>query len=83
MNMEITIIKTFCDIGFNLFKKQLFWPFFIRILAISYEKYLATLNMRIISSFVTNWRFRRIQSRRHGGALAGFAPPDKTPRPLN
>jgi len=40
MNMEITIVKTFCDFGHNFFKKQ---PFFIRSLAISYEKNLATL----------------------------------------
>jgi len=31
MNMEITIVKTFCDFSHNVFKKQLFWPFFIRI----------------------------------------------------
>jgi len=43
MNMEIIIVKTFCDFGHNVFKKQPFWPFFIRILAISYEKNLATL----------------------------------------
>jgi len=43
MDMEITIVKTFCDFGHNFFKKQPFWPFFIRILAISYEKNLATL----------------------------------------
>jgi len=41
--MEITIVKTFYNFGHNFFKKQLFWPFFIRILAISYEKNLATL----------------------------------------
>jgi len=28
MNMEITIVKTFCDFGHNVFKKQAFWPFF-------------------------------------------------------
>jgi len=38
MNMEITIVKTFCDFGHNVFKKQPFLPFCIRILAISYEK---------------------------------------------
>jgi len=32
--------------GHNFFKKQPFWPFFIRILAISYVKYLATLLCR-------------------------------------
>jgi len=26
MNMEITIVKTFCDFGHNFFKKQTFWP---------------------------------------------------------
>jgi len=43
MNMEIAIVKTFCDFGHNIFKKQPFWPFFIRILAKSYEKDLPTL----------------------------------------
>jgi len=43
MNMEITIVKTFCDFGHNVFKKQPLWPFFIGILAISYEKNLITL----------------------------------------
>ena len=43
MNIEITIVKTFCNYGHNFFKKQPFWPFFIRILAISCEKNLATL----------------------------------------
>jgi len=43
MNMEIAIVKTFCDFGHNVFKKQRFWPFFTRILAISCEKDLATL----------------------------------------
>jgi len=38
MNIEITIVKTFCEFGHNFFKKQPFWPFFIRILAISCEK---------------------------------------------
>jgi len=38
MNMEITIVKTFCDFGHNFFEKQPFWPFFIRILTISYKK---------------------------------------------
>jgi len=28
MNMEITIVKTFCDFGHNVFKEQPFWPFF-------------------------------------------------------
>jgi len=27
MDMEITIVKTFCDFGHNFFKKQPFWPF--------------------------------------------------------
>jgi len=40
MNMEITIVKTFCDFGHN-FKAIL--AIFIRSLAISYEKNLATL----------------------------------------
>jgi len=43
MNMEITIVKTFCDSGHNVFKKQPLWLFFIRILVISSEKNLATL----------------------------------------
>jgi len=38
MNMEITIVKRCCDFGHNFFKKQLFWPFFIRILAIATKK---------------------------------------------
>jgi len=39
MNMDIAIVKTwYCDFGHNFFKKQPFWLFFIRILAISYEK---------------------------------------------
>jgi len=38
INMEITIVKPFCDFGHNVFKKQEFWPFLIRILAVSYEK---------------------------------------------
>jgi len=38
MNMEITIVKTFCDFGHNFFKKQPFWPFLSRILTISYKK---------------------------------------------
>jgi len=41
--MEINKVKTFCDFGCNLFKKQPFSIFFIRILATSYEKNLATL----------------------------------------
>jgi len=36
MNIEITIVKTVCDFGHTFLKKQPFWPFFIRILAISY-----------------------------------------------
>ena len=32
-----------CNFIHNFFKKQLFWPFFMRILAISYGKYLPTL----------------------------------------
>jgi len=46
MNMEITIAKTFCDFRHNVFKKTaiFFWPFYIRILAINYEKSLATLS---------------------------------------
>jgi len=43
MNMEITIVKTFCDFDHKVSKKQSFWPFCIRILATSYEKNLATL----------------------------------------
>jgi len=39
--------------------------------------------MCIISSFVTNWQSRRVQSRRHKNALVGFAPPGKGPRPPN
>jgi len=42
MNIEIAIVETYCDFGRNFFKKQPFWPFFIRILAISHEKNLAT-----------------------------------------
>jgi len=41
--MEITTVKTFYDFGHNFLKNQPFWLFFIRILAISYEKNLATL----------------------------------------
>ena len=48
MKLEINLVKT-CNFGHKVFKKQPFWPFFIRILAISYEKYLATL------SCATNW----------------------------
>jgi len=29
------------------------------------------------------WQFKRIQSRRYGSALVGFAPPEKAPRPPN
>jgi len=43
MNMEITIVKTFCDFDHKVSKKQSFWPFCIGILATSYEKNLATL----------------------------------------
>jgi len=43
-NTEITVVKTFCDFGHNIFEKQLIWPFFIRTLARSYEKNLATLD---------------------------------------
>jgi len=43
MNIEITIVKTFCDFGLNFFKQQPLWPFFIKILAINCEKNLATL----------------------------------------
>jgi len=25
MNMQITVVKTFCDFGHNVFKKQPFW----------------------------------------------------------
>jgi len=28
VNIEITIVKTFCDFGHKVFKKQPFWPFF-------------------------------------------------------
>jgi len=49
MKIEIHIVKTFCNFVHNVFKKQPFWPFFIRIVAISYGKYLATL------SCATNW----------------------------
>jgi len=42
MNIEIVIVRKFCDFGHNL-KKQPFWPFFIRILAINCEKNLSTL----------------------------------------
>ena len=49
MKIEINIVKIFCNFGHNVFKKQPFWPFFTRILAISYGKYLATL------SYATNW----------------------------
>jgi len=40
MNMEMSIVTTFCDFGHNYFKKQPFWPFFYQdfSLAISYEK---------------------------------------------
>ena len=41
MNIEITIVKTFCDFGHDL--KNNHFSIFIRILAISYEKKLATL----------------------------------------
>jgi len=37
-NTEITVVKTFCDFGHNIFEKQLIWPFFIRTLARSYEQ---------------------------------------------
>jgi len=36
--------------------------------------------MWIISNFVTNWQFRRIQFRRDGDALVSFAPTDKAPK---
>jgi len=39
--------------------------------------------MQIISSFVTNWQFRRIQYRRHGDALVGFALTGKAASPPN
>jgi len=42
MNKEITITNILLFWP-SFFKKQPFWPFFIRILAISYEKNLATL----------------------------------------
>jgi len=48
MKIEINIVKTFCNFGHNVYKKQPFWPFF-KILAISYGKYLTTL------SCATNW----------------------------
>jgi len=50
MNMEIAIVKTFYDFGHNFFKKQSFWPIFIRILAISQEKNLANLPLIVQSS---------------------------------
>jgi len=43
MNVLIAIVKTISHFGHTCFKKQLFWPCFIRTLAISYRKYLATL----------------------------------------
>jgi len=49
MKMEINIVKKVCNFGHNVFKKQPFWPFFIKIFAISYGKYVATL------SCATNW----------------------------
>jgi len=48
MNMEIIIVKIFCDFGDNVFKKQPFWPFFIRILAISYEKDLGNMILAVL-----------------------------------
>ena len=57
------------------------------------QLYTCTCNTCIISSFVNNWQFRRIPSRRPGvlwriqsrgpGVLWCFAPPDKAPRPPN
>jgi len=38
MNILITILKNFCHFGHKLKTKQLFWPFLIRTLAISYRK---------------------------------------------
>jgi len=43
MNMEITIVKWFRDFGHNFFQKTAILAIFIGILAISYEKNLATL----------------------------------------
>jgi len=37
--------KTYCSFGHNFFKKQPFRQFFMRILAINYGKYLATLGV--------------------------------------
>jgi len=61
MNMEITIVKTFCDFGHNFFKKQ---PFFIRSLAISYEKNLATL-FRARPLFVLFPKLTEVQQHKH------------------
>jgi len=36
------------EFGYNFTKKQSFWPFFISILAISYEKNLAILAPAVI-----------------------------------
>jgi len=49
MKIEINIVETICNFGHNVFKKRPVWSFFIRIFAISYGKYLATL------SRATNW----------------------------
>jgi len=38
MNMEIAIVKTFCDFGHKFSKKQQFWWFFMRNLAIKLQK---------------------------------------------
>jgi len=49
MNMEIAVVKTFCDFGHKFSKKQQFWWFFMRNLAISYKKNLATLHQYTVA----------------------------------
>jgi len=58
MKIEINIVKTLCNFGHNVFKKQPLWSFFIRILAISYGKYLAAL------SCATNWPTSNLNAER-------------------
>ena len=41
--MEIIIVKTFCDFGQNVFKKQAFWPFLSGFWPLSYDKNLPAL----------------------------------------
>jgi len=43
MNIEITVVKTFCDFGHNFFKKQPFLPFFYQDVGHKLRKNLATL----------------------------------------